>query len=141
MSATTSALARQGPVVLAVDDDPGILRIIEMLLSRNGYTVRTAPSAEKALAVLRTIRPAMLITDVQMPGMSGYDLCQIVKRDANLKEMPVVFLTGQGSPQDYKTGHDSGAVVYMVKPFKPEKLLSVVRMIAPPQVAEASSEA
>lgn len=132
MAATTNALARQGPVVLAVDDDLSILRIIEMLLSRNGYTVRTAISGEKALAVLKTILPAVLISDVQMPGMSGYDLCQVVKRDPRLKDVPVIFLTGQGSPQDYKTGHSSGAVVYMVKPFKPERLLQVVRMVAPP---------
>jgi two-component system sensor histidine kinase ChiS len=132
MSLPISALAKQGPVVLAVDDDPGILRIVEMLLSRNGYTVRTAPSAEKALVVLKTIRPAVLISDVQMPGMTGYDLCQVVKRDDRLKEIPVIFLTAQGSPRDYKTGHESGAVMYMVKPFKPEKLLQMVRMVAPP---------
>ena len=132
MSATTNALAKQGPVVLAVDDDPGILRIVEMLLSRNGYTVRTAISGEKALALLKTVRPAVLISDVQMPGMSGYDLCQVVKRDERLKDVPVIFLTAQGSPRDYKTGHESGAVMYMVKPFKPEKLLQVVRMVAPP---------
>lgn len=132
MSATTGALARQGPVVLAVDDDPGILRIIEMLLVRNGYTVRTAPNGEAALDTLKSLVPAVLITDVQMPRMSGYDLCQVVKRDKRLQDIPVIFLTAQGSPQDYKTGHDSGAVVYMVKPFKPEKLLQVVRMVAPP---------
>jgi two-component system sensor histidine kinase ChiS len=136
MSATSSALAKQGPVVLAVDDDPGILRIIEMLLSRNGYTVRTAVNAEKAIEQLRSMVPAVLITDVQMPGMSGFDLCQVVKREKRLERIPVVFLTGQGSPRDYRAGHDSGAVVYMVKPFKPEKLLQVVRMVAPTSQAQ-----
>jgi len=125
------ALAKQGPTVLAVDDDPGILRIIEMLLSRNGYTVRTAPNGEKALSLLRSFSPAVLITDVQMPGMSGYDLCSVVKHDERLATVPVVFLTAQGTPQDYKTGHDMGAVMYMVKPFKPERLLQVVQMLAP----------
>ena len=128
---STNALVKQGPLVLAVDDDPGILRIIEMLLSRNGYTVRTAPDGQKALEILKTILPAIMITDVQMPLMSGYDLCQVVKRDTRLQNMPVIFLTAQGTPQDYKTGHDSGAVMYMVKPFKPEKLLNAVRMVAP----------
>lgn len=132
MGSSTSALAKQGPVVLAVDDDPSILRIVEMLLSRNGYTVRTALSAEKALVLLKTLRPAVLISDVQMPGMTGYDLCQVVKRDKRLMDIPVIFLTAQGSPQDYKAGHESGAVLYMVKPFKAEKLLQVVRMVAPP---------
>ncbi len=128
---------RQGPVVLAVDDDPGILRIIEMLLTRNGYVVKTAASGENALPLLKGAAPAVMITDVNMPGMSGFDLCQIVKREARLANMPVIFLTAQGSPQDYKTGHDAGAVIYMVKPFKPEKLLQVVRMVAP-SVQEAS---
>ena len=132
MSATdTKALAKPGPLVLAVDDDPSILRVIEMLLSRNGYTVRTAATGEKALNILKTSVPAVLISDVQMPGMSGYDLCSVVKSDARLQNVPVVFLTAQGSPEDYKTGHDLGAVVYMSKPFKPEKLLQVVQMVAP----------
>lgn len=128
----SNALVRQGPLVLAVDDDPGILRIIEMLLSRSGYSVKTAASGEDALTLLRTLVPAVLVTDVVMPGMSGYDLCQVVKRDERLQGVPVVFLTAQGAPQDFKTGHDAGGVVYMVKPFKPEKLLQVVRMMAPP---------
>ncbi len=127
----TSALARQGPLVLAVDDDPGILRIIELLLTRSGYAVKTAPSATKALELLKGVEPALLITDVQMPTMTGYDLCQVVKRDKRLQSVPVMFLTAQGSPQDYKTGHDSGAVMYMVKPFKPEVLLNAVRMMVP----------
>lgn len=118
-------------MVLAVDDDPDILRIIEMLLTRYGYTVRMALSGEKALAVLRTTLPNVVISDVQMPGMSGYDLCQVVKRDKRLQSIPFIFLTAQGTPQDYKTGHDSGAVIYMVKPFKPEKLLQAVRLVAP----------
>lgn len=129
--AKTNALAKPGPLVLVVDDDPSILRVVEMLLSRNGYSVRTAASGEVALTMLRNIVPAVLITDVQMPGMSGYDLCSVVKSDARLQSVPVVFLTAQGTPQDYKTGHDLGAVVYMSKPFKPEKLLQVVTMIAP----------
>lgn len=127
----TKALAKQGPLILVVDDDPSILRVVEMLLSRNGYTVRTAASGETALTILRTAVPAVLITDVQMPGMSGYDLCSVVKSDARLQNVPVVFLTAQGSPQDYKTGHDLGAVMYMSKPFKPERLLQAVQMIAP----------
>lgn len=130
-SADTKALAKQGPLVLTVDDDPSILRVVEMLLSRNGYTVRTAASGELALKLLSHLVPAVLITDVQMPGMSGYDLCSVIKSDGRLQNVPVIFLTAQGSPQDYKTGHDLGAVVYMSKPFKPEKLLQVVQMVAP----------
>ena len=138
MSTSQGTLVKQGPLVLAVDDDASILRIIEMLLTRYGYTVRMAISGEKALELLRTILPNVLISDVQMPGMSGYDLCQVIKRDKRLQNIPVIFLTGQDAPQDYKAGHDAGAVMYMVKPFKPEKLLQAVRLVAP--VAQAASE-
>jgi len=134
---TPTALVKQGPLVLTVDDDPGITRIIELFLSRNGYAVKTAPSGEKALELLRTLVPAALILDVMMPGMSGYDLCMAVKKDRRLQHIPVIFLTAQGAPQDYKTGHDVGAVVYMTKPFKPEKLLQVVRLVVPTAGSES----
>jgi DNA-binding response OmpR family regulator len=123
--------ARTLPVILAVDDDPAVLRIIESQLSRHDYIVKTAASGEDALRLLRQITPAVLILDVMMNGISGYDLCHVVKRDPRLQEIPVIFLTSRGTPQDYKTGHDLGAVIYMVKPLKAEKLLNVVQMLIP----------
>ena len=66
-----------------------------------------------------------------MNGISGYDLCHVVKRDERLQDVPVIFLTSRGTPQDYKTGHDLGAVIYMVKPLKVEKLLNIVQMLIP----------
>jgi DNA-binding response OmpR family regulator len=126
------ALAPLGPLVVAVDDDPGILRIVEMYLTKNGFSVKTAANGQEALKILRKVVPAVIILDVQMPGMSGYDVCQVIKRDNRLLGVPVVFLTAQGSPQDYKTGMDSGGVVYMVKPFRPEKLLQVIHLLTVP---------
>ena len=123
--------ARKLPVILAVDDDPALLRIIESILSRHEFVVKTAASGEDALRILREVTPAVLILDVMMNGISGYDLCHVVKRDPRLQEIPVIFLTSRGTPQDYKTGHDLGAVIYMVKPLKPEKLLNVVQMLIP----------
>jgi DNA-binding response OmpR family regulator len=119
------------PVVLAVDDDPAVLRIIESQLSRHDFAVKTAASGEEALRMLRDLTPALLILDVMMDGISGYDLCLVVKRDPRLKEVPVIFLTSRETPQDYKTGHELGAVIYMVKPFKAEKLLNIVQMLIP----------
>ena len=119
-------------MILAVDDDASTLRVIEMLLERNGYTVRTAPTGEQALIVLRETVPAVMILDVNMPGMSGFDVCQVIKRDERFAKIPVILLTAEGSPQDYKTGHDAGAVIYMVKPFKPERLLQVIRLLTAP---------
>lgn len=122
------------PVILAVDDDRAALRLIESFLSRHDCVVKTATSAEDALQALREITPSVLILDVMMNGMSGYDLCSVVKRDERLRGVPVIFLTSRGTPQDYKTGHDLGAVIYMVKPIKTEKLLNVVQMLTAVQV-------
>lgn len=122
----------KAPFVLAVDDDPVNLRLVQSLLERHGYTVRTAPSAEEALRILREIAPEVLILDVMLPGMSGYDLCDVVKRDEKLQRIPVVFLTDRRSPKDFKTGHDAGAVLYLAKPITPERLLNAVRILCPP---------
>ena len=129
------AVAQAGPTILVVDDDPSILRIVQLTLERSGYVVKTAANGQEAIKMLRKMVPAVLILDVTMPGMSGYEVCRSVKRDKRLENVPVVFLTAQGSPQDYKTGHDAGAVVYMVKPFNPEGLAQVVRMLSPPPEA------
>src|ERR1700722_9783428 len=119
------------PVVLAVDDDPAVLRIIESQLSRHDFEVKTASSGGDALDILKNLTPAVLILDVMMDGISGYDLCHVVKRDKRLQKVPVIFLTSRGTPEDFKTGHDLGAVIYMVKPPKVEKLVNMVNMLLP----------
>jgi DNA-binding response OmpR family regulator len=119
------------PVILAVDDDPAVLRIIESQLSRHGFEVKTASNGGAAFEILKSLTPAVLILDVMMDGISGYDLCQVVKRDKRLQKVPVIFLTSRGTPQDFKTGHELGAVIYMVKPLKVEKLVNVVNMLVP----------
>jgi putative two-component system response regulator len=119
------------PVVLAVDDDPAVLRIIESQLTRHEIVVKTAANGEEALLILKGLVPAVMILDVMMDGISGYDLCHLVKRDPRLQEVPVIFLTSRGTPQDYKTGHELGAVIYMVKPLKAEKLIHIVQMLIP----------
>jgi DNA-binding response OmpR family regulator len=127
----TTPLPGPCPLVLAVDDDQATLRVIEAYLTRHGYMVKTAASGEEALKILANVLPSVLILDVIMPGISGYDLCRLVKGDERLRDVPVVFLTSRGTPKDYKTGHDLGAVIYMVKPFKQERLLHVVEMLSP----------
>lgn len=123
--------ARNLPLILAVDDDPAVLRIIESHLTRHDFVVKTAPSGEEALRLLRDLTPAVMILDVVMEGISGYDVCHVVKRDPRLQDVPVIFLTSRGTPQDYKTGHELGAVIFMVKPLKAEKLVNVVQMLIP----------
>lgn len=127
--------SRELPLVLAVDDSPVQLRLIQDALTRNGYTVKTAPSGEEALVALNVMMPAVIISDVMMAGMSGYELCQQLKRDEKMRRIPVILLTGEASPKDFKAGSDAGAVMYVTKPFKPESLLNAVRMLCPLQHA------
>jgi two-component system sensor histidine kinase ChiS len=133
LAANEKMRSRELPLVLAVDDSPVQLRLIQDALTRNGYAVKTAPSSEAALAMLATIVPAVIISDIMMAGMSGYEFCQHLKRDNNLRGIPVILLTGETSPKDFKAGSDAGAVMYVTKPFKPESLLNAVRMLCPAQ--------
>lgn len=119
------------PLVLAVDDDPAVLRVIKTFLEQNDYVVKTAISGEEAFGMLIEETPAVLILDVMMPGASGFDVCRLIKGDVRLKNVPVIFLTSKSEPKDFKTGHDLGAVIYMTKPFKVQKLLNVVQMLCP----------
>lgn len=116
---------------MAVDDDAAVLRVIKTFLEQNDYLVKTALSGEEAFAMLIEETPAVLILDVLMPGASGFDICRLIKRDVRLKNVPVIFLTSKSEPKDFKAGHDLGAVIYMTKPFKVQKLLHVVQMLHP----------
>lgn len=98
---------------------------------RHDYVVKKASSGEEALQILRDLTPAVLIFDVMMPGISGYDLCYLVKREPRLANVPVIFLTSRGDPKDFKTGHDLGAVIYMVKPLKADQLVNIIQMFCP----------
>jgi CheY-like chemotaxis protein len=131
LDANAKTRSKELPLVLAVDDSPVQLRLIQDALTRNGYAVKTAPSSEEALAMLAVVAPAVIISDVMMSGMSGYEFCQQLKRDENLRRIPVILLTGETSPKDFKAGSDAGAVMYVTKPFKPESLLNAVRMLCP----------
>src|SRR5713101_4764101 len=102
MMEKTKHLSESSPVVLAVDDDPAVLRVIEALLTRNGYLVKTASSGGEALKILSQIVPAVLIFDVMMHEVTDYDFCHLVKSEERLKKISVIFLTECRAPQDFK---------------------------------------
>src|SRR5271163_2679827 len=130
--AKTETPARQQSVVLAVEPDPRAAEMMRNLLQTDGYTVVIVPTAQAALEVLRTTVPAVFLAEVEGTDMSGHDLCLIIKRNDRLQHVPVILLTRSAQPADYSASHQLGAVVCMAKPFKPERLLHVVRLVAPP---------
>jgi CheY-like chemotaxis protein len=130
--------AKQQSVVLIVESDPKTADIMRNVLSSDGYTVVIVPTAQQALDILRTTVPAVFLAEVEGTDMSGHDLCLIIKRNDRLQRVPVILLTKSAQPADYSASHQLGAVVCMAKPFKPERLLHVVRLVSPPPAQKSA---
>ena len=129
-------LEKPMPLVLAVEADPRARDTIRTVLTSEGYVVEVVETGAAAVEFLRQRTPNLLLTEIEISDMSGYDLCLIVKSNERLQRVPVVMTTRAGQPNDYSTAHALGAIVCMSKPYKQERLLHVVRMLAPPAVTE-----
>ena len=119
-------------MVLAVESDERLAENMRALLQQDGYHVVIVKNAKQALDVLKTAVPAVILAEFEGEELGGQDLCLIVKKDERLKHIPVILITQAAQPADYSTSHQYGAVVCMAKPFKPERLQHVVRLVAPP---------
>ena len=119
-------------VVLAIETDPKIAEMMRTMLEPDGYTVMIVTTAQEALEVLRTNVPNVFLAEVEAEDMSGQDLCVIIKQNERLAAVPVILLTRSAQPADYSESHKLGAVVCMAKPFQPERLQQVIRLVAPP---------
>ncbi len=133
-----SSTEKQQSIVLAVEPDARTAEIMRNMLTQDGYTVIIVPTAQEALEVLRTTVPAVFIAEVEAVDMSGHDLCLIIKRNERLQRVPVILLTRSAQPADYSASHQLGAVVCMAKPFQPERLQHVVRLVAPPPTLKSA---
>jgi two-component system alkaline phosphatase synthesis response regulator PhoP/two-component system response regulator VicR len=115
--------------ILVVEDDPNILRQIEFNLESHGYGVSTAMTGAEALRQMMLEKPDLLITDVMMPEMDGYELVASLRADANLSEVPVIMLTARTEETDMVQGYTSGTDLYLTKPFNPTELIAFVQRI------------
>jgi putative two-component system response regulator len=113
--------------IFLVDDNPVYLNSGKSAL-QDKYTVVTIPSADKLLLALQKTRPDLILLDVEMPGMSGYDAIKELKADPKTADIPVIFLTGKDEPENEFLGLSLGAVDYIVKPFAPALLLKRVEL-------------
>lgn len=116
-----------GPVVLVVDDSPTIRKIVEITLKRQGVQVVTAPSGVIALAAIANTPPQLILLDIMLPKVNGYQICQIIRRNPAYKHIPVVMLSGKDGVFDKVRGRLVGATEYITKPFEPRDLLRVVQ--------------
>jgi class 3 adenylate cyclase/ActR/RegA family two-component response regulator len=108
--------------IILVDDNPSNLRTGKNVLSEK-YEVYTAPSAAKMFEILKDVKPAMILLDIEMPETNGYDAIKILKAGEETRDIPVIFLTGKTTPENELEGLELGAVDYITKPFQPALLL------------------
>ncbi|MBI3072906.1 MAG: response regulator [Deltaproteobacteria bacterium] len=115
--------------ILVVDDDEAIRRLEEKILSSQGYQVRTARDGNEALQALKEGTFHLILLDVMMPGLNGFEVGQAVKGDPATAEIPIVFVTAKGDTEAQREGYRSGGMLYLTKPFTSTKLLSVVKTV------------
>jgi two-component system alkaline phosphatase synthesis response regulator PhoP len=112
--------------ILVVDDENYILHILDFSLGAEGYEVITAEDGEEAVRKCRDERPDLVVLDVMMPKMDGFEACRAIKRDSELAGTPVILLSAKARDVDQKQGYEAGADDYITKPFSPGRLVDRV---------------
>jgi len=115
--------------IVVIDDEENILELVSYNLARDGYAVTCVTTGEDALKKVRAIRPDLVILDLMLPGMDGFEVCKILKNDPKTAHIPVIMLTAKGEEADVVTGLELGADDYIVKPFSPKVLIARVRAV------------
>ena len=115
--------------ILIAEDEPDIRELVAFTLRFAGHEVTTAANGEEAVQRASQIVPDIILMDVRMPRMTGYDACRLMKADPILKDIPVVFLSAKGQDSEIQTGLAAGAEEYLLKPFAPDQLTERVRVI------------
>ncbi len=112
--------------ILVIEDDPDIVELLRYNLERESYTVTSAYTGAEGLARLRREHPDLLILDLMLPEVSGFELCRQVRRDPELRDLPVIMLTARSEEADVIAGIELGADDYLTKPFSPRELTARV---------------
>jgi CheY-like chemotaxis protein len=115
-----------GEPILVVDDNPTNLKLVRVLLSGEGYEVRAALDAEEAVLILQSFRPQLILMDLQLPGMDGYELTRQLKADAQTRDIAIVAVTSYAMKGDEKLALDAGCDAYVSKPIDTEALPKLI---------------
>ena len=117
------------PVIIVAEDERDIRELIVFTLQLDGFTVIEVPNGEEAVNKALEIVPDLILMDVRMPKMTGYEACKLLKSKEETKNVPVVFLSAKGQEAEVNTGLDLGAEEYFLKPFAPDQLSGRVNNI------------
>ena len=121
--------SRTGAGLLVVEDSPTQAEHLRYVLEKNNYHVRVARNGNEALAMVNESKPELIITDIMMPEMDGFELCSKIKEDERFKDIPAIILTSLADPHDVIKGLESGADNFVTKPFEEENLLARVEYL------------
>ena len=123
----TTQTSNRPPLVLAVDDVPENLQVLGNLLQKENVEIAMASNGADALAIAAADPPSLILLDIMMPGMDGYEVCRRLKQDITLSLVPVIFLTARADTEDVVKGFEAGCVDYVTKPFREAELRARVR--------------
>ena len=123
----TSSLSLANSKVLVVDDTPANIDVLVGILEAEGYSVSFATNGEKAIQLCRLDRPDLILLDVMMPVMDGFETCRRLKMDYELADIPVIFVTGKTEARDIAAAFEAGGVDYITKPVRQEEVVARVR--------------
>jgi two-component system phosphate regulon response regulator PhoB len=116
-------------LILVVEDEEDILELIRYNLDREGYQTAVAVSGEDGLTMARSRQPDLILLDLMLPGMDGFDVCKVLKNDANTAHIPIVMLTAKSEESDIVAGLELGADDYITKPFSTKVLIARIRTV------------
>jgi DNA-binding NarL/FixJ family response regulator len=126
--------------LLLVDDEPGLRDAVQAYLEDSGFTVDVAPNAKVGWELLEKRLPDLVISDIMMPQVDGYQFLQQLREDPRFSQLPVIFLTARGMTKDRIQGYQAGVDAYLSKPFDPDELVAIATNIVNRRIALASTE-
>ena len=125
----THKLKIPGTRVLVIDDEPEITDIVEAFLTEAGYSVSSENQPTNAVAKVKEFQPNVILLDIMMPGLDGYDICQQIKELPDMAHVPIIFLTGKDRADDMGRSFKVGGDMFIKKPFSCERLLEIVNIV------------
>lgn len=124
------------PRIIIVDDDRDTRELLAMALETEGFEVASAANGLRLISSLQLRRPHLILLDVNMSWIDGFELCKAVKKNENFRDIPVIFVSGRGEPEDRRKGMEAGAADYFVKPLDLNRLIARIRELAPAPAPE-----
>ncbi len=115
------------PRVLIVDDEAVIVRLLQVNFRLEGFEVETSLRGDEVLDKVRSFRPDVVILDVMMPGVDGWEVCRRLKGDDDVRDVPIVLLSARAQDEDRDRGYALGVAAYVTKPFDPARLVALAR--------------